>query len=201
MLDWSGRSMKPLIESTWRTNINNFVTDPRTFDAIIVSATALLGSGIGTKRGTHHKTRHDPTIEAISLFQPPAARDSSEVEANVEDHQSDDYGAEDDNAANASAVQSSDVNVGDAYTAEDEDLEDDHRAGLGNNSSENEHGGDSENQMDYGDGHNDGEEYYDEDYDDGMYDKDEAYNGEFEGDAGDGEFEGDAGEGDSIWMY
>ncbi|KAH9916451.1 uncharacterized protein B0H18DRAFT_1038515 [Fomitopsis serialis] len=78
--DWSGESMKPLIESTWRTNIANYISQPGAFDRIIAGAVDTLEAGLGKKRGTHHKMRHDPKNEAISLFQPtvPAARDNSE---------------------------------------------------------------------------------------------------------------------------
>ncbi|KAI0727117.1 hypothetical protein C8Q72DRAFT_925230 [Fomitopsis betulina] len=81
MPDWSGKSMKQLIESTWRTNIAGLIAQPDAFDRILAAATEVMQTSRGKKRGTHHKMSRDPKNEAVvSLFGPnlAAQRDESE---------------------------------------------------------------------------------------------------------------------------
>ena len=81
MPDWSGKSMKQLIESTWRTNIAGLIAQSDVFDRILAAATEVMQTSRGKKRGTHHKMSRDPKNEAVvSLFGPNPAvqRDESE---------------------------------------------------------------------------------------------------------------------------
>lgn len=49
MPDWSGKSMKQLIESTWRTNIAGLIAQPDAFDRILAAATEVMQTGRGKK--------------------------------------------------------------------------------------------------------------------------------------------------------
>ncbi|TFY55614.1 hypothetical protein EVJ58_g8135 [Rhodofomes roseus] len=165
--DWSGKSMKQLIESTWRTNIAGLIAHPDAFDRILAAATEVMQTGRGKKRGTHHKMSRDPKNEAaVSLFGPNPATQRDESEPLQSDDgdlaASGDHQAETDRYSAYSGIGESgdDTKDRDDWGADEQADCDDEAEHCGKVPAEDDEYGDYTDEVEYEDG-DDGDDYGD----------------------------------------